>query len=520
MLRAMEPDRQVEIQLGHMCNNRCVFCVSGQRTAMGEAFPLEVEPILARIREAHARGHRKITLLGGEPTLQPGFMDVVRECVALGFEDIVLFTNGVKTARPAFIDQIRATGGKFTWRISIQGATEEAHERTTRKPGSFARIVRTLETLRDRGERITVNMCVVRSNYESVVDFPELLAQYGAVQLHLDMVRPMDAGVRSEDELREMIPRYSDMVPALTRMAAGFEGTAIDVNVGNVPYCIAPSLAQIIHHDGQYTDTIAIDGDDRLSRPWNKYFVKRRDKLKRESCRRCVFDGSCSGVFEAYAHFYGTDELTPVDREALVQIDPKRRFLALHLRDLLPHLPDWTAEERGLEELALTHVSREGQSLSRRVRVVLRQPDAGGSVARYGRFSVHVELAGDDVEESSDALTALHEAFVAAGERVIHPLGSDALDATAPSVASRLARLRASAPFGELVWSRVATSDDGSRAELELIGPDGERATVWLSEEAERARGGYTLDGDAPTPAQVEGIGSLMNALRGASARV
>jgi hypothetical protein len=43
---------------------------------------------------------------------------------------------------------------------------------------------------------------------------------------------------------------------------------------------------------------------------------------------------------------------------------------------------------------------------------------------------------------------------------------------------------------------------------------------VWLSEEAERVRGGYTLDGDAPTPAQVEGIGSLMNALRGAAARV
>lgn len=51
-----------------MCNNRCLFCVSGQRTALGEALPLAVEPILARIREAHAAGHRKITLLGGEPT--------------------------------------------------------------------------------------------------------------------------------------------------------------------------------------------------------------------------------------------------------------------------------------------------------------------------------------------------------------------------------------------------------------------------------------------------------------------
>src|SRR5689334_14868887 len=123
--RSMEPKKQVEIQLGHMCNNRCVFCVSGQETALGRARPLRVEPILEEISKAYATGHRKLTLLGGEPTLQPGFMDVVRHSVALGFDEIVIFTNGAKTARAAYIDEILATGGRFTWRISIQGATEE-----------------------------------------------------------------------------------------------------------------------------------------------------------------------------------------------------------------------------------------------------------------------------------------------------------------------------------------------------------------------------------------------------------
>ncbi len=157
----MEPKKQIEIQLGHMCNNRCVFCVSGQETARGNAGPLDAAPMIAAITRAHGEGHRKLTLLGGEPTLQPGFLDVVRHAVALGFEEIVIFTNGVKTAREAFLDEILATGGRFTWRISIQGATEEAHERTTLKDGSFGRIVRTLEGLARRGERITVNMCVV-----------------------------------------------------------------------------------------------------------------------------------------------------------------------------------------------------------------------------------------------------------------------------------------------------------------------------------------------------------------------
>ncbi len=79
-----EPDRQVEIQLGHMCNNRCVFCVSGQRTAMREALPMPLAPIEARIEAAYEAGHRKITLLGGEPTLQPHFLSAVRRGVRGG----------------------------------------------------------------------------------------------------------------------------------------------------------------------------------------------------------------------------------------------------------------------------------------------------------------------------------------------------------------------------------------------------------------------------------------------------
>jgi MoaA/NifB/PqqE/SkfB family radical SAM enzyme len=321
----VEPKKQIEVQLGHMCNNRCVFCVSGQQTERGNAGPLDLSAQLAEIEKARADGHTKLTLLGGEPTLQPGFLDLVKSAVALGFEEIVVFTNGAKTARPAFIDEIRATGGNFTWRISIQGGTEEAHERTTRKDGSFGRILRTMEALRERGERVTVNMCVVSSNYASVAAFPELCARYGVVQLHLDMVRPLDSGDRTEEELREMIPRYSDMVPALEAMTKGFpEG--FDVNIGNLPYCIAPHLAPFIHHDGEHTLTVAIDGEREISQPWNKYEVKRRDKSKPERCKECVFEPQCSGVFDHYAQFYGTDELVPIPRARLREIDPENRL--------------------------------------------------------------------------------------------------------------------------------------------------------------------------------------------------
>lgn len=337
----VEPRQQVEIQLGHMCNNRCVFCVSGQRTAMGEAGPMPVAPILEAIRDARARGHEKITLLGGEPTLQPGFLEVVRECARLGFEEVVVFTNGAKTANAARVDELLATGAKITWRISIQGATEQSHERTTKKDGSFGRIVRTLEHLAVRAQRVTVNMCVVGSNFEDVERFAELLPRHGVVQLHLDLVRPRDAGQRTEEELREMMPAFRALTPPMTRMIRALPPD-FDVNLGNVPYCVAPHLAPWIHHDGERTETIAIDGDDRLSRPWNKYLVKRTDKIKTPRCASCALDARCSGAFDRYAAFHGAAELVPIRIMRAVDdtepFHPRRAWLRPALADALARL--------------------------------------------------------------------------------------------------------------------------------------------------------------------------------------
>ena len=94
-----------ELQLGHLCNDRCVFCVSGLLTSRGKAPLLPVEDLYRALEGAAAAGYRRVTLLGGEPTIQPHFLDVVRRAVALGLS-VVIFSNGSKAGRGA-----RASGG-------------------------------------------------------------------------------------------------------------------------------------------------------------------------------------------------------------------------------------------------------------------------------------------------------------------------------------------------------------------------------------------------------------------------
>lgn len=329
---------QLEIQLGHICNNRCVFCVSGQLTEQRLARVIDPTPVFDALDTARARGAEKVTFLGGEPTLQKSFLPALQRAVDLGYREIVIFTNGVKTQRRSYVEQI-VDMGRFTWRFSIQGGNEAAHDDVTKKPGSFARILAGMVHLQDLGQDITANACINELSYRSLPDFPALVQQHGIRQLHIDMIRPSDAGVRTDDYLQSIMPRYAEMAPYFAKMLTGFEAIDpdFDVNIGNFPYCLLPEWAHKIHHDGETTMTVAADGGSFLSKPWNKYEQKRADKQHPAPCEACVFRSQCNGIFNKYAQFYGYDEFQPVSLPTLASVDPRRHaFVLLVEPDLQP----------------------------------------------------------------------------------------------------------------------------------------------------------------------------------------
>jgi len=294
-----------EIQLGHLCNNRCVFCSSGQLTAMKIARAVPLEPIIEALEAARTAGAWHLTFLGGEPTTHKRFLDVLRKAIELGFEHIVIFTNGVMFPQPGFIDSVLALG-RFEWRISIQGATDEAHVAVTGRAQSFQRILHGLGELQRHGQLVTANMCVNERSYRSLPAYPALLREYGVRQLHVDIVRPESTGERDQAYLREIMPRYSDMAPYYDGMLAGFDrwDPDFDVNVGNLPYCILPKWGSRIHHGGQETVTKSADATG-LEDSMNKYEWHGSLRTYLPGCDECVFRARCTGIFRVYLQLHG-----------------------------------------------------------------------------------------------------------------------------------------------------------------------------------------------------------------------
>lgn len=299
--------RELELNLGHFCNNRCLFCVSGQLTERGLAIHAPFEALVDALRGAAAAGTRKVTLLGGEPTLHPRFLDLLDEIVAAGIPDVVLFTNGARAGDIGFLQEV-CRRGRFTWRFSIQGGNAARHDHTTQRRGAFDRIARGLGTLHAAGQHVTVNMCVNGENLPDLEDLPPLLGRCGVASFHADMVRPHSVGDRSADELDALVAPYPVVAAALRRMLASFDAhaPAVDVRIGNLPFCALPDHAHRIVHGGPPTETRTADSAGRpLSAGVDKYAYQAEERVFPPACEGCGWRNRCVGLPTAYYARHG-----------------------------------------------------------------------------------------------------------------------------------------------------------------------------------------------------------------------
>ena len=508
---SFEAGHQIEIQLGHYCNNRCVFCVSGQLTEQGLAQPIGLPPVVNALEDAASKGIKRVTFLGGEPTIQDSFLPALTRAIELGFNDIVIFSNGARGKSRKFLDSVLALGD-FTWRFSIQGGNAAAHDAVTTRKGSFAKIAAAMEYLHSRGQDITANMCVNTMSYESLPDYAELVPKYGIRQLHIDMIRPENSGQRTDEYLRTIVPRHTEMAPFVRKMLDGFAAwnPDFDVNIGNMPYCVVPEHADRIHHGGEPTLTLTTGHRGELNTILRKYAFQAVDAVHAPGCEECVFRSGCRGVPEKYAIFYGIDELQPVRLADLPTLDPRQRAF---VHEAEPWLVALNAAQppRGFTPVAVRRDGRE-----RKVELTFNGPRGPATLV----LMPAVEPPGDS---PSARLVGprCHVGIVGRGQPLLDwaadLLGlskvavSDTREARLARLLRSVRRLKAQRRFGP--WQlRKLTSQPGDTVRLELAGPQAWHVVASLSMSAE-----LELSVVAATEVPQQELDSLLKELKAAA---
>lgn len=244
------------IELTYRCNLDCFFCYNdlGLR---GE--PLRREQYFRLFQELSDLGVLHLTLSGGEPLAHPDFLALGARARELGFA-VRVKSNG-HALRGELARRLRDEVDPFVIETSLHGATAATHDRQTRVPGSFERLLANLADLRALGLRVKLNSTLTLWNEGEIAEMFDLADSLG-LPLQVDPeVTPRDDGDRSplavapsrEGVLRLLrlqagrargaaapAPRSDDeTLPAPTgkHCGAGSSGFAVDP-YGNVYPCV------------------------------------------------------------------------------------------------------------------------------------------------------------------------------------------------------------------------------------------------------------------------------------------
>ena len=120
----------MRISLTDACNLRCVYCMPKDQTFMQRSHLMTDEELLFLVRVGASLGVNKIRLTGGEPTVRPNLVELVRAIARTpGVTDLAMTTNGLqlgKLARPL------ADAGLKRVNISIDTLDPQKFQRITR----------------------------------------------------------------------------------------------------------------------------------------------------------------------------------------------------------------------------------------------------------------------------------------------------------------------------------------------------------------------------------------------------
>lgn len=161
----------LRISLTDACNLRCVYCMPEDMHFRPRHELMSDEEVLFLVKVGASLGVNKIRLTGGEPTIRPNVVEIVREIARTpGVKDVAMTTNALLLPKLA---QPLADAGLRRVNISVDTLDPEKFRRITRW-GSLDEIWAGIRAAEEAGlTPIKLNSVVVR-NFNDGQDMVEL----------------------------------------------------------------------------------------------------------------------------------------------------------------------------------------------------------------------------------------------------------------------------------------------------------------------------------------------------------
>jgi MoaA/NifB/PqqE/SkfB family radical SAM enzyme len=239
------------VELTYRCNLDCSFCYNDIDS---QGVPMGKEGYFRFFEDLRDMEVLNLVLTGGEPLAHPDFLALGRRARELGF--VVRLKSNGHALRRTLAERVKKEIDPYVVEVSLHGASAETHDRQTRVPGSFDRLISNVREMTELGIRTKFNCILTRWNEHEIEGMLELAEALG-VLIRIDpQVTPRDNGdtsVLSLSASKQGIRRLFRLQQARAK-AAGEKGA---VEIGRQADEDMPAPTQ--KHCGAGSSGIAVD---------------------------------------------------------------------------------------------------------------------------------------------------------------------------------------------------------------------------------------------------------------------
>jgi uncharacterized radical SAM superfamily Fe-S cluster-containing enzyme len=167
------------LDLTNRCNLTCPVCFANAN-ASGYVYEPDFETVrkmLKALRDQKPVAGRIVQFSGGEPTIYPRFLDVLRMAREMGFSHTQVATNGIKFADLEFAEQCKEAG-LHTLYLQFDGVCDEVYRRT-RGEALWETKLQAIENVRRAGLKIVYVPTIVKGvNDNQIGDIIRIALEY------------------------------------------------------------------------------------------------------------------------------------------------------------------------------------------------------------------------------------------------------------------------------------------------------------------------------------------------------
>lgn len=295
-------EKRLDLKVGYKCNNNCMFCVIAEKREQGNKTTEEIKKDLKLARKS---GTAQIVFTGGEPTIRPDLIELVKYAKEIGFEEIQIQSNGRMFCYMDFCKKL-VNAGVTEFGPALHGADAKTHDSLTKSPGSFEQTIQGIKNLVGLNQKVIMNSVITKQNFRQLPKIVELFANLKVHQAQLAFVHPMGNAGKEFDKI---VPSFKEAMPYIYKAIEKAKNKGLRLMVEAVPLCLMQGYEQFSSE--QYIPETEIREIEGFTPNFTKA-RKEEGKRKGPKCRECRYFLVCEGPWKEYPEKKGFSEFIPV----------------------------------------------------------------------------------------------------------------------------------------------------------------------------------------------------------------